>query len=122
MKGPAVSANWWNRPHTATGRYYHDVKVGSGKKAAPGKEVTVGYTFWLPAGDQLQKSADDQPFVFAIGEHHATPGWEEGVTGMKVGGQRQLIVPATLGYGGQGSGQVPPNGNLVFMVELKGVK
>ena len=107
-----------------------DVKVGSGAEAAKGKAIIVHYTGWLydPAtsqkGAKFDSSRDrNQPFGFPLGEGRVIRGWEEGVQGMKVGGQRTLIIPPDMGYGERGAGGViPPNATLIFDVELIEVK
>ena len=64
-----------------------------------------------------------QPLTFPLGAGRVIQGWEEGVAGMKVGGQRTLIIPPELGYGARGAGGViPPNATLIFDVELVGVR
>ena len=111
---------------TASGLQFEDTIVGSGIEAKPGRNVTVHYTGWLyengEQGAKFDSSKDrDDPFIFALGAGMVIKGWDEGVQGMKEGGQRTLIIPATLGYGARGAGGViPPNATLKFDVELLG--
>ena len=109
---------------TKSGLKYWDLKKGSGKEAKPGDEVTVHYTGWLTSGKKFDSSVDrNEPFKFKLGAGEVIKGWDEGVAGMKVGGKRQLQIPAELGYGASGAGGViPPNATLVFDVELLGVE
>ncbi|RJG05461.1 FKBP-type peptidyl-prolyl cis-trans isomerase [Noviherbaspirillum cavernae] len=113
---------------TASGLQYEDITVGSGDEAKAGNRVTVHYTGWLQnddgsAGSKFDSSKDrNDPFDFPLGAGHVIKGWDEGVQGMKVGGVRKLIIPASLGYGARGAGGViPPNATLIFEVELLGV-
>jgi len=108
-----------------------DVKLGTGVLATAGKNVSVHYTGWLydaAAADHHGKKFDssrdrNEPFDFPLGAGHVIKGWDEGVAGMMVGGQRTLIIPASMGYGARGAGGViPPNATLVFDVELLGVR
>ncbi|HET7832627.1 MAG TPA: FKBP-type peptidyl-prolyl cis-trans isomerase [Gallionella sp.] len=108
-----------------------DTKVGDGAEATAGKHVSVHYTGWLydaAAPDHHGKKFDSsrdrgQPFGFHLGAGHVIKGWDQGVQGMKVGGQRTLVIPSNLGYGPYGAGGViPPNATLVFDVELLGVQ
>ena len=107
-----------------SGLKYTDEKAGTGAEAARGKKVTVHYTGWLYNNDQKGKKFDSsvdrgEPFAFPLGAGQVIPGWEQGVAGMKVGGKRTLIIPASLGYGARGAGGViPPNATLMFDVEL----
>jgi FKBP-type peptidyl-prolyl cis-trans isomerase len=105
---------------TASGLQYWDIVVGSGTTAAPGNQVSVHYTGWLPSGEKFDSSLDrGQPFSFPLGAGQVIKGWDEGVAGMKVGGKRQLRMPPDLGYGSRGAGGViPPNATLIFDVEL----
>jgi FKBP-type peptidyl-prolyl cis-trans isomerase FkpA len=108
-----------------------DVKQGTGSEAVSGKPVVVHYTGWLydPAkpdnkGAKFDSSRDrGQPFSFPLGAGRVIKGWDEGVAGMKVGGQRTLVIPASMAYGERGAGGViPPNATLIFDVELLEVK
>ena len=107
-----------------------DIKVGSGAEAVKGKAIVVHYTGWLYDPTTSQKGAKfdssrdrNLPFGFFLGEGRVIRGWEEGVQGMKVGGQRTLIIPPDMGYGERGAGGViPPNATLIFDVELIEVK
>lgn len=105
-------------------------KPGTGAEAVAGKRVTVHYTGWLfdaAAADKKGRKFDSSrdrgdPFSFLLGAGQVIRGWDEGVAGMKVGGQRTLTIPPEMGYGARGAGGViPPNATLVFDVELLGV-
>jgi FKBP-type peptidyl-prolyl cis-trans isomerase len=104
-----------------------DTKPGTGATAASGKKVTVHYTGWLydpKAADKHGKKFDSsrdrgEPFSFTLGARQVISGWDMGVAGMKVGGQRTLVIPSDLGYGARGAGgAIPPHATLVFDVEL----
>ena len=108
-----------------------DTKTGTGAEAAAGQQVTVHYTGWLydetkadHKGRKFDSSRDrNEPFSFRLGAGQVIRGWDEGVAGMKVGGQRTLTIPAAQGYGARGAGGViPPNATLVFDVELLDTK
>jgi len=98
--------------------------MGNGNSAAAGQRVSVHYTGWLTDGKKFDSSKDrGQPFMFALGRGEVIRGWDEGVSGMKVGGKRKLTIPPELGYGARGAGGViPPNATLVFEVELLAVR
>jgi FKBP-type peptidyl-prolyl cis-trans isomerase len=107
-----------------------DQKLGTGATATAGHTVEVHYTGWLfdPSqpenkGRKFDSSRDrGDPFRFELGAGQVIAGWDQGVEGMKVGGQRTLTIPPELGYGARGAGGViPPNATLVFDVELLGV-
>ncbi|KAF1705909.1 FKBP-type peptidyl-prolyl cis-trans isomerase [Pseudoxanthomonas sacheonensis] len=110
----------------ASGLQFEDTVVGTGAQATPGRNVTVHYTGWLyengEQGAKFDSSKDrGEPFIFPLGAGMVIKGWDEGVRGMKEGGQRTLIIPANLGYGARGAGGViPPNATLKFDVELLG--
>ena len=108
-----------------------DVKVGHGEEAEVGKTVNVHYTGWLYAenppdkkGKKFDSSYDrKEPFSFMLGAGRVIKGWDKGVQGMKVGGQRTLIIPPSMAYGAKGAGGViPPDTTLIFDVELIGFK
>lgn len=109
---------------TPSGLQYEDTVPGSGATASAGKMVRVHYTGWLyndgQQGAKFDSSRDrGDPFEFALGAGMVIKGWDEGVQGMQIGGQRTLIIPANLGYGARGAGGViPPNATLKFDVEL----
>ncbi|EGF33877.1 FKBP-type peptidyl-prolyl cis-trans isomerase [Oxalobacteraceae bacterium IMCC9480] len=112
----------------ASGLQYKDTQVGTGEEAKAGDHVSVHYTGWLQkadgtAGSKFDSSKDrNDPFNFPLGAGHVIKGWDEGVQGMKVGGARTLVIPASLGYGARGAGgAIPPNATLIFDVELLGV-
>jgi len=107
-----------------------DLTPGTGPMALSGKSVEVHYTGWLldPAapdtkGRKFDSSHDrGQPFGFQLGSGQVIQGWDRGVAGMRVGGQRRLTIPPEFGYGARGAGGViPPNATLVFDVELLSV-
>ncbi|MFK2876765.1 FKBP-type peptidyl-prolyl cis-trans isomerase [Rhodanobacter hydrolyticus] len=108
-----------------------DTKTGTGPEAKPGMTVQVLYTGWLYDDRAKDKhgtkfdSTDDhggQPFSFPLGQGQVIKGWDQGVAGMHVGGERTLLIPAELGYGARGAAEViPPNASLVFDVKLVGV-
>ncbi len=108
-----------------------DHKVGTGTEAVAGKLIEVHYTGWLydavapdHKGKKFDSSRDGgKPFSFPLGAGHVIKGWDQGVAGMKVGGQRTLIIPSEMGYGAHGAGgAIPPNAVLIFDVELLDVR
>ena len=113
---------------TPSGLQYEDSVVGTGASPKTGQTCVMHYTGWLweneAKGKKFDSSVDrGQPFEFQIGRGMVIKGWDEGVATMKVGGKRTLLIPAVLGYGSRGAGNViPPNATLLFEVELLGVK
>ena len=108
---------------SVSGLQYWDIKVGTGPEAHNGQNVTVHYTGWLTSGKKFDSSVGGKPFPFHIGAGKVIKGWDEGVTGMKVGGIRQLRIPPELAYGARGyPGVIPPNATLIFDVQLVSVQ
>lgn len=108
-----------------------DVVRGEGEIARPGDEVTVHYSGWLYderepdlRGELFDSSRErGEPFTFPLGAGRVIRGWDEGVAGMRIGGRRELRVPAEMAYGRRGAGgAIPPNASLVFDVELLDVR
>jgi FKBP-type peptidyl-prolyl cis-trans isomerase len=108
-----------------------ELKPGSGDPIENGSLAVVHYTGWLfdPAvegqkGAKFDSSRDrGQPFEFTLGAGQVIKGWDRGVLGMRVGGERRLVIPAALGYGERGAGGViPPGATLLFEVELLGIR
>ena len=109
---------------TSSGLQYIDEVVGSGPSPEKGQKVVVHYTGKLTDGTKFDSSLDrNKPFSFTIGVGQVIKGWDEGVSTMKVGGKRKLIIPADLAYGSRGAGGViPANAVLEFDVELLDIK
>jgi FKBP-type peptidyl-prolyl cis-trans isomerase len=108
-----------------------DVKTGEGPAITAGQTAVVHYTGWLYAasapdhkGKKFDSSRDRKdPFSFQVGGGEVIGGWDQGVAGMQAGGQRQLVIPPSLGYGARGAGGViPPNATLLFDIELLSIK
>jgi peptidylprolyl isomerase len=108
---------------TDSGLQYMDLTVGTGPTPRSGQTVSVHYTGWLRNGTRFDSSIDrGQPLRFELGTGRVIPGWEEGVSTMRVGGKRRLIIPPDLAYGSQGNGPIPPNSVIIFDVQLVNVE
>lgn len=108
-----------------SGLEYCDLRKGTGAEAKPWKTVLVHYTGYLADSKKKFDSSLDRhvPFRFTLGGGQVIRGWDEGIEGMKVGGRRQLHIPAKLAYGAEGFGdKVPPNADLIFDVALIAVQ
>ncbi len=128
---PGNSVLCASQPPALTGVKDADVKelkledkiIGSGAEAVSGKPIVMNYIGRLTNGTQFDASCGKDTFTFNLGQGQVILGWDKGIVGMKVGGIRRLIIPASLGYGAAGAGGViPPNAALVFDVELLEVK
>jgi peptidylprolyl isomerase len=100
-----------------------DLTTGTGPEAKAGQTVTVNYVGVLfKGGKEFDASwKRNEPFSFTLGKGQVIAGWDQGVPGMKVGGRRELVIPASLAYGAKGSGStIPPNAPLVFVIDLLG--
>ena len=109
---------------TPSGLKYVDLVVGTGAAVKTGDQIAVNYEGKLIDGTKFDSSYDrGQPIVFVLGVGQVIKGWDEGLSTMKVGGKRKLIIPSQLGYGMQGQGDViPANATLIFKVELVAIK
>ncbi|MGH2413265.1 MAG: FKBP-type peptidyl-prolyl cis-trans isomerase [Microcystaceae cyanobacterium] len=109
---------------TPSGLKYTELKEGTGATPKKGQTVEVHYTGTLEDGTKFDSSRDrNSPFSFKLGVGQVIKGWDEGLSTMKVGSRRQLIIPPELGYGASGAGGViPPNATLIFDVELLKVR
>ncbi len=112
---------------TADGRLVNmvtdDVRIGSGDEVKKGSTVVVQYVGTTQDGVRFDSSYErGQPFEFTVGAGKVIEGWEKGLIGMKVGGQRILVIPSDMAYGNRQVGTIPPNSPLVFSIELLEVK
>ncbi|VAW32034.1 Peptidylprolyl isomerase, FKBP-type [hydrothermal vent metagenome] len=97
-----------------------DDVVGTGDVAEKGDTVSVEYTGTLTDGTVFDATSKHggAPFTFTLGAGHVIAGWDQGVAGMKVGGERTLVIPSSLGYGSHAVGKIPANSTLVFKIKL----
>lgn len=113
---------------TPSGLQYLDTVIGTGALPLRGQRCLVHYTGWLSIQGQKGKKFDssvdrNEPLAIPIGVGRVIKGWDEGLMTMQVGGKRTLFIPAALGYGARGAGgDIPPNADLIFEVELLGVQ
>jgi FKBP-type peptidyl-prolyl cis-trans isomerase FkpA len=123
----ACSKNTPTTPSTTTAPYSQtDLVVGTGATAATGNNVTVAYTGWLHDSSKAAAKGsqfDSGTITFVLGAGRVIRGWDQGLVGMRVGGQRRLVIPPDLAYGSSSPGAgIPPNATLVFDVTLNSVQ
>jgi len=103
-----------------------DLSLGNGNVAALGNTLTVNYSGWLydPTKPDFKGLPFDSAnnFQFSLGTGSVIAGWDQGLTGMNVGGLRRLLIPASLAYGANRNGKIPPNAALVFDIQLVNVQ
>ena len=120
---PALGVSLATSTRLPSGMYWRDVTVGDGPVVHPGQQVSVHYVGTFPDGEEFDASREGSaPFTFRLGGGEVIRGWDEGVDGMHVGGKRQLVIPPALGYGTEGSGPIPGNAVLVFLVSVVGAR
>ena len=125
LMDPAAK-NWQIAPNlkvvtTDSGLKYQDVKLGMGRSPKKGDTVVVDYAGWKVDGRKFDCSLDPgrAPIMFRMGDGRVIKGWEEGISTMKMGGIRRLVIPPDLAYGELGRPpMIEPNSTLVFMVRL----
>jgi peptidylprolyl isomerase len=118
---PALEVNLDAMEEQESGLYIQVLREGDGPPAVAGDSMGVDYTVWFPDGTKLDSSHDHMPPVplpMVLGETRLIDGWVEGVTGMRVGEKRRLVLPYDLAYGAAGRPGVPPYSPLVFELEL----
>ena len=114
-------------PSTSSAPYSQtDLVVGAGTQATVGSVATVSYTGWLyDSGGADGKGArfdSSGSYQFVVGVGQVIRGWDQGVPGMRVGGQRRLVIPPDLAYGNRAVGVIPPNATLVFDIGLLNIQ
>ena len=113
-------------PTTSAPYSQTDLVVGTGALAGPGSLVTVAYTGWLHDSSRTDAKGtqfDSNTITFRLGTGAVIRGWDQGVSGMRVGGQRRLVIPPDLAYGNQSPGApIPPNATLVFDITMNNVQ
>jgi FKBP-type peptidyl-prolyl cis-trans isomerase FkpA len=109
-------------PTGATKLEIVDTTVGTGATAVAGDTVTVNYVGTLTNGTKFDSSYDrGQPYTFKLGANQVIAGFDQGVTGMRVGGKRKVTIPPSLGYGINPNGPIPGNSTLIFDIELMSI-
>jgi FKBP-type peptidyl-prolyl cis-trans isomerase len=115
---PSLGVNLAGSTKTASGLYIRDISQGGGATLVTGQTVGMRYVGAFADGKVFDSNPAPKPaFSFKLGGGQVIAGWDEGLVGMRVGGKRQLVIPATLGYGPKDYGPIPGNSVLVFTVE-----
>jgi len=107
---------------TAGGVIIDDFKIGTGPMAKKGNTVKMRYIGKLTDGKEFDKNTKGKPYTFHLGKGEVIKGWDEGIAGMQVGGERKLTIPANMAYGKKGQSGIPPNSTLIFEVKLLEIK
>lgn len=116
---PQLQVDLTQMERTTSGVYVRDLVIGTGPTATRGQRVGMHYAGFLPDGTPIDaRTPPSVPYDFVLGQGKVIRGWEAGILGMRVGGQRQLVIPPSEAYGGRRVGTVPPNATLVFVVKL----
>jgi hypothetical protein len=114
---PSLGINLSSFTKTTYGLYYKDVVVGTGATVATGDSLFVHYFGYFPTGVLFDSNPTTAaPYVFKVGAGRVIAAWDSAAVGMKIGGQRQIIVPPSLGYGATANGSIPANSILVFLI------
>jgi FK506-binding nuclear protein len=115
---PALGVDLKASTKMPSGLYYRDITPGTGASLAPGQNVGMRYVGSFADGKVFDSNPAPKPvFSFRLGAGQVIQGWDEGLVGMKVGGKRQLVIPANLAYGPNDYGPIPGNSVLVFTVD-----
>jgi peptidylprolyl isomerase len=116
---PSLNVDLSKMTKTASGLYYRDLETGTGMQVNGKMRVWVHYTGWLTNGVKFDSNASSEPpLEVDVARGRAIKGWDEGLQGVRAGGRRQLVLPATLGYGSSQSGLIPPDAVLVFDITV----
>ena len=116
------AANGVTGPTGPTTLQITEVTVGTGATAVSGDTVTVNYVGAFLDGTVFDSSySRGVPYTFQLGANVVIKGFDQGITGMKVGGRRVVVIPPDLAYGSQGSGSIPPNTPIQFQIDLVGI-
>jgi FKBP-type peptidyl-prolyl cis-trans isomerase len=100
-----------------------DIKIGTGPEVEEGDTVSVHYVGTFQGGEEFDNSKKrGAPLEFRVGSQMVIEGWDQGLVGMQVGGERVLVIPPELGYGATAVGPIPANSTLVFTIELLEIK
>lgn len=120
---PSLQVDLRSMRRLPTGVYVRDLVEGEGRPVRPGRRVALHFAAFLPDGTPVdQLGPPSPPLDFEAGDRSVIRGWESGLLDMRPGGQRQLVIPATQGYGARQVGRIPPNSTLVFVVKLVSVR
>jgi FKBP-type peptidyl-prolyl cis-trans isomerase len=123
IQGPKVQQANPTMGEQITELRIEDLRDGTGSAVVSGNTVEVNYIGTLLSGQKFDSSYDrNQTFSFKVGGGEVIEGWDKGLVGMKVGGKRKLTIPASMAYGSQGAGTIPPNSPLQFEIELVSIK